>query len=187
MDTIFTTANPMNKKASKHLLVANLTGCAREYQDHIQQSVEAFVQCMHDRKESSPIDFSDWAFFWGFDVTYAILFGHSFGFMESHGDFNGMINAFTKVTRYAILLGQVPEWCPLFLGNDRFMTFMRRFQSFPDPTQLFLQVRTHHGYRCVGSIGTHRTSSTGSKLTVSNTTTAVRPFYAESLGAKTAK
>ena len=145
MDTIFTTTNSMNMKPLKHLLVVNLTGCAQEYQDHIQLSVETFVQCMHDKKKSSSIDFSDWAFFWGFDMTYAILFGRHFGFMESHGDFNGMIDAFTRVTRYAVLLGTVPEWCPLFLGNNLFMTFMRRFQSFPDPTQQFLKVRTHYG------------------------------------------
>lgn len=70
------------------------------------------------------------------------MFGEPFGFMDSRSDFNGMIDAFTRIARYAALLGQVPQWCPFFLGNNRFMTFMRRFQTFPDPTQLFLKVRS---------------------------------------------
>ena len=141
MDTIFTTTNPFNKRASKHSLVINMTSCPQDYQGYIQESVDTFIQCMHDTKEPS-IDFSTWSFFWGFDMTYAIMFGCHFGFMDSHSDFNRMIDSFTRVARYAALLGMVPEWCPLFLGNNKFMTFMRRFQSFPDPTQQFLKVRT---------------------------------------------
>ncbi|KAL8788071.1 MAG: hypothetical protein Q9195_007485 [Heterodermia aff. obscurata] len=149
MDTIFTTTNPVHKRASKHSLVANMTSCPQDYHGHISRSVSTFIRCIQDLQSPSHspfqqpiVDFSTWSFFWGFDMTYAIMFGEPFGFMDSRSDFNGMIDAFTRIARYAALLGQVPQWCPILLGNNRFMTFMRRFQTFPDPTQLFLKVRT---------------------------------------------
>jgi Cytochrome P450 len=142
MDTIFTTSNPVHKKVSKHSLVTNMTSCPQEFQHQIKQSVDKFVRCMHDTKGQS-VDFFSWPFFWAFDMTFAMLFGSHFGFMESRSDFNGMIDSFTRVVRPAALLGQVPEWCPFFLGNNTFMTTMRKFKDFPDPTQVFLAVRPY--------------------------------------------
>lgn len=76
-------------------------------------------------------------------MTFAIMFGIHFGFMESRSDTNRMIDSFIRVTRGAALLGQVPEWCPLFLGNNTFMTMMRKFKNFPDPTQVFFELRAY--------------------------------------------
>lgn len=140
MDTIFTTSNPADKKTSKHSLMTHMTSCPQEFRSPIKQSVDKFVYCMYETKGQS-VDFFTWPFFWAFDMTYAIIFGTHFGFMESRSDFNGMIDSFIRVVRPAALLGQVPEWCPSFLGNNTFMATMRRFKNFPDPTQMFLEVR----------------------------------------------
>ena len=142
MDTIFTTANPLDKRDSKNSLVVHMTSCPSDYQPLIEQSVERFVGCMQDMQGKS-VDFFIWPFYWGLDMTFAIMFGNHFGFMDSRSDFNGMISAFIKVARYAALLGQVPEWCPILLGNQTFMSTMKKWiPNFPDPTQSFLMVKT---------------------------------------------
>ncbi|KAF4624126.1 hypothetical protein G7Y89_g14047 [Cudoniella acicularis] len=58
--------------------------------------------------------------------------------MKSHSDFNGWIYSFKTITGFAAILGQIPEVCPFTLGNDTVMSFLRRFQTFPDPTQQFI-------------------------------------------------
>ncbi|KAL9619347.1 MAG: hypothetical protein Q9160_006027 [Pyrenula sp. 1 TL-2023] len=116
-----------------------MTSCPQAYHAQIERSVDTFIQCMR-QSEGQSIDFTIWPWYWAFDLTYAILFGSYFGFMDSRSDFNGMIDSFTKIVRPAVLLGQIPQWVPLSLGNNAFMTFMRKFQTFPDPTQEFLKV-----------------------------------------------
>lgn len=97
------------------------------------------MQCVRG-SPSQVIDVSSWAFFWGFDMVYATEFGEPFGYMDSGKDFNGIVDAFTKVSRIAAMLGQIPQVVPFILGSNRTMTFLRRFQSFPDPTQVVLEV-----------------------------------------------
>ena len=146
MDTIFTTANPIDKRESKNSLVIHMTSCPNEYQPPIKQSVDTFVNCMRDTK-GQPVEFFTWPFYWGLDMTFAIMFGGHYGFMESRSDFNGMIGAFIKVCRYAALLGQVPQWCPILLGNQTFMSTMKKWiPNFPDPTQSFLVVSNLMSY-----------------------------------------
>lgn len=60
--------------------------------------------------------------------------------MESREDCNKWIYTFKTITRYATILGQVPEWCSWTLANDAVMNFMRRFQTIPDPTEQVLGV-----------------------------------------------
>ena len=139
MDTIFTTPNAAMMKVSKHALITNMTSCPQEYYQHISQSVDKFVECVRV-SPSQIIDFSTWSFFWGFDMTYATAFGDPFGYMDKRTDFNGIVDSFTRVSRIAALMGQTPQLIPFILGNNTIMTFLRRFQSFPDPTQVVLEV-----------------------------------------------
>lgn len=181
MDTIFTTKNSVTKKGLKNLLMTNMTSCPQDYNSIIILSIETFVQCVREKRGKS-VDFTTWPFFWAFDVTYAIIFGGHFGFMETHSDFNRMIDGFTRMARYAAMLGQVPKWIPLFLGNNIFMTFMRRFQNFPDPTQQFFAVCRISAVEkkvCHWLIGTlYRRLRSGSKFMVENLISAIIPFCA---------
>ncbi|CAG8961580.1 hypothetical protein HYFRA_00006114 [Hymenoscyphus fraxineus] len=137
LDTVFTTQDVARNKRMKIDLVKNMTGCAPLFHEEIKESVDVFVQEMKGKVGES-LDISYWAFYWSFDVTFALIFGCHFGYMRSHSDFNRWIYTFKTITSYAAMLGQIPEWCSWTLANDGVMSFARRFQTFPDPTQGFL-------------------------------------------------
>ncbi|KAH6663754.1 cytochrome P450 [Halenospora varia] len=111
-----------------------MIGRAQLFKGEIKESVEIFVQQM-DLLAGQSLDISYWAFYWSFDVTFSLIFGCEFGYMKSQSDFNGWIFSFKTITGYAAMLGQIPEICAFTLGNDRVMSFMRKFQTFPNPTQ----------------------------------------------------
>lgn len=137
LDTVFTTQDVAQNRRLKAPLVKNMTGSPSLFKDEIQHSIDVFAKQMRSIQGQS-IDMSYWAFFWAFDVTFALVFGCHYGYMESQSDCNRWIYTFKTITSGAAMLGQVPEWCSWTLANDAFMTFMRRFQSFPDPTQEFI-------------------------------------------------
>lgn len=95
---------------------------------------------MEDRQGCS-IDISYWSFHWSFDLTFALLFGSHYGFMAGGTDCNKWVYKSKKITEYAILLGQIPQWCSWTLASQTFMSFIRRFQLLPDPTQSLVEVR----------------------------------------------
>jgi hypothetical protein len=115
-----------------------MTGCSPIFQPEIQASADEFVQQMRN-SQGEIIDLSYWSFFWSFDLTFDLIFGSSFGYMRQRQDCNRWIYTFKTITSGGAILGQIPEWCEWTLASDRFMKFMRRFQSFPDPTQEFIQ------------------------------------------------
>ena len=139
MDTVFTTQDVARNKRLKIALVKNLTGCSLLFQTEIQQSVDAFVKQMRISKGQS-IDLSYWSFFWSFDITYALLFGSHYGYMESRADVNHWIYTFKNITSYAAIIGQKPEWCKWTLANQKVMSFLQLLQPFPDPVSQFIQV-----------------------------------------------
>jgi len=141
MDTVFTIADPVKQKALKIPLVAHMTGISSQYSEDIKNSVGRFLSKMRIH-EGEQIDFCQWSCFWAFDMTYFLIFGEYFGYMENGKDFNGIITAFIDIIRGASLLGLVPEYCSVLLGSNKVMSFLRKFQSFPDPTQTFLAVRS---------------------------------------------
>lgn len=141
LDTVFTTQDVARNKRMKVALVKNMTGCAPVFQDEINNSVRLFEKNMRDMAGQS-LDISYWSFYWSFDITFSIIFGCHFGYMDSRSDFNGWIYSFKTITSYGAMLGQIPELCPWTLGSNRVMSFLRRFQTFPDPTQEFIMVRT---------------------------------------------
>lgn len=143
METIFTSSDPHDTRTSKNLLTASLTGCPQHFQHHIERSVQAIIECMHST-EGQSVDFTTWPWFWAFDMTFSILFGRPLGYMNSRSDFNGLIEAFTKTVRPAVLLGQVPEWCRYTLGSSIFMAMVNKLQKGPSPTDELLSVRLFH-------------------------------------------
>ncbi|KAF7536559.1 hypothetical protein G7054_g4414 [Neopestalotiopsis clavispora] len=147
MDTVFTTADVAHNKRLKATLVKSLTGSPLILQPEIQKSIDIFVEQMYISQGQS-IDLSYWSFYWSFDITFALVFGEFYGYMKTRNDCNRWIYTFKTITGGAAILGQKPEWCSWTLANDSVMSLMRRFQSFPDPTQEFLQevenrIRSH--------------------------------------------
>jgi hypothetical protein len=139
LDTVFTTSDPALNKHLKHSLLVNLLNKPQLFTKEIEHSVDVFIKQMEVAKSTS-IDFSNWTFYWAFDMTYALVFGDHFGYMSSRKDFNGMILSFKTIVRSAAVLGQVPQWCPSTLANEKFMGFCRSFRGFPDPTIQLLEV-----------------------------------------------
>ena len=140
MDTIFTTANARDKRDSRNQLVNHMTSCPYDFRVPIRKSVMTFVGCMC-ATASQPVDLTTWPFYWGLDMTFALMFGEPYGFMKHRGDFNGLVIAFTTAARAAALIGQVPQWWPYLSGSPRFMKFGKKWvPNFPDPTQELLCV-----------------------------------------------
>ncbi|KAI0478576.1 cytochrome P450 [Xylariaceae sp. FL0804] len=137
MDTVFTTQDVGRNKRLKAALVKNLTGCSMAFQSEIKNSIEIFIQQMKNSQGDS-VDLSYWSFYWSFDITFALIFGEPYGYMTRRVDFNGWIYTFKTITSFAAILGQIPEACSWTLANETVMRFLRRFQSFPDPTQDFI-------------------------------------------------
>jgi hypothetical protein len=125
-------------KRLKSPLVKNMTGCSPNIQLEIQASAEEFVQQMRS-SQGEVIDLSYWSFFWSFDLTFDLIFGSRFGYMRQRRDCNTWIYTFKTIMSGAAVLDQIPEWCEWTLASDSSMNFMRRFQSFPDPTQGIIQ------------------------------------------------
>jgi hypothetical protein len=141
LETVFTTADPIQHKALRYPLATHLTSTRSAFPEEIRKSVDILVKRITDHDGKS-IDFVAWSFYWAFDLSSSLIFGEYCGYMEHGTDVNGIIRAFIEIIRPATLLGQVPEFSPFLLGSDRVMTFLRKFESFPDPTQIFLKVNT---------------------------------------------
>jgi hypothetical protein len=140
METAFTMADPLKQRLLKQPIVTHMTGLSpQQLFPAVKSSVSVMVQELLKRQDQS-LDFSKWSFYWAFDLTYFLIFGTYAGYMHTGTDFDGIITAFVEITRGGSLLGFVPEYCDWFLANDRTMTFLRKFQNFPDPTQVFLAV-----------------------------------------------
>jgi hypothetical protein len=144
MDTVFTTSDPALNKKLKYALLTDMLRRPQLFMKEIGQSVAFFNHQMSTMQEQA-VNFSDWAFYWAFDITHVLVFGGYFGFMESKSDFNGFVHAFKTIIRPAAVLGQVPQWCRSTLANNTFMTFLRRLPSFPDPIVLLLDVSFDFG------------------------------------------
>jgi len=140
METAFTMIDPLKQRLLKQHIVTHMTGLSpQQLSPAIKASVSVMVRELLKRQDQS-LDFSKWSFYWAFDLTYFLIFGTYAGYMNTGTDFDGIITAFVEITRGGSLLGFVPEYCDWLLANDRTMTFLRRFQNFPDPTQVFLAV-----------------------------------------------
>ncbi|CAI6332300.1 unnamed protein product [Periconia digitata] len=85
------------------------------------------------------LDLSMWIWYWNFDVTHLIMCGQALGYLAQGEDLNRTITNFKSIVEHAATLGQVPEYCKVSLANERVMTILRRFKSFPDPTHAMLQ------------------------------------------------
>jgi hypothetical protein len=131
----------VKQKALKAPLVAHMTSNPRLFATNIEMSIHLLVSKFSEL-DGAPINFSDWAFFWSFDLSYSMMFGDFFGYMQSGSDFNGIITAFLEIIRPAILLGHVPEYCSISLGSEPSMNFLRKLGTLPDPTQTFLKVNS---------------------------------------------
>ncbi|KAI0197963.1 cytochrome P450 [Astrocystis sublimbata] len=138
MDTVFTTQDVAHNKRLKAILCKNLTTCSSLFLGEIKESIDTFVGQMMESQEES-VDLSYWSFFWSFDITFALIFGVPYGYMKNRADWNQWIYTFKTITGFAAILGQTPEWCSWTLANDRVMGFLRHFQTFPDPTQEFME------------------------------------------------
>ncbi|PVI08119.1 cytochrome P450 [Periconia macrospinosa] len=159
IDTVFSTRDAGRNRRLKATLMENLTGSPVLYKSRIQNSVDVFIEQMRGI-QGAPINMFDWSFYWSFDLAFALIFGCQLGYMEKGSDFNKWIGTFKSITNGAAILGHVPSWCPWTVGNDSFMSLMRRILPFPDPTHEFLQeidtrIRDHdmqRQHRCGDSI-----------------------------------
>ncbi|KAI1407130.1 cytochrome P450 [Hypoxylon sp. FL1857] len=158
LESVLTAEHPEPVKHLKNILIKNLAGCAHLFEDEVNDSVSLFMKQMRERQGQS-IDMSYWSFYWSFDLTFALLFGRHYGFMASGTDCNEWVYKSKNITDYAVLLGQRPEWCSWTLASNKFMTFIRRFQLLPDPTESLVkeienQIREHDAknHRCGKSL-----------------------------------
>jgi hypothetical protein len=138
LDTVFTAYSPSLNKTLKHSLLINLLNKPQLYMSDIEESVALFVRQMEVTKDD-PIDISNWAFYWAFDLTHTLVIGGHSGYMAARADYNGMVYAFKTIVRAAAGLGQVPQWCSMTLANERLMSWCRSFKGFPDPTIQLLE------------------------------------------------
>jgi hypothetical protein len=138
MDTAFTMADPLRQRLLKQPIVTHMTGLSpHQLSPAVNASASELIRAL-SKLERQSLDFCQWSFYWAFDLTFYLLFGSYAGYMRTGTDLNGIITAFVEITRGGSLLGFVPEYCDWLLASERTMTFLRKFQRFPDPTQAFL-------------------------------------------------
>lgn len=110
MDTVFTTQDVSRNKRLKTAVVKNLTGCSSLFHEEIQHSIDVFIKQIRASQGES-IDLSYWSSFWSFDITFALVFGPHYGYMERRSDCNKWVYTFKTITAGTAILGQIPEWC----------------------------------------------------------------------------
>jgi hypothetical protein len=139
MDTIFTVKHSSHQQAAKRLLIANMTSVPAQFTYQLRNSVHGFVQRLRGF-EGSSIDLWEWCCFWAFDLSHHLVFGQDCGYLERGIDFNGMITALFDVMKGASILGQIPEYGCIFLGNIKAMSIFHKIRNAKNPVELALRV-----------------------------------------------
>ncbi|KAH7138729.1 cytochrome P450 [Dendryphion nanum] len=70
-----------------------MTSTPHEFRKRIQESADVFIDQMQ-LSQGQAIEISYWDYFWAFDVTFALIFGHNYGYMKARSDFNGWLHTF---------------------------------------------------------------------------------------------
>lgn len=65
----------------------------------------------------SEVDLGDWLHWYAFDVITTIAFSNRLGFMEAHGDVQGVIRALSTRLKYVTTVGQAPHLHKYLAGN----------------------------------------------------------------------
>lgn len=61
-------------------------------------------------KDGRDCDLLHWLKFWSMDNSALLIFGESFGCVESDADNNGLLTLTRASTFYASVVGIIPEW-----------------------------------------------------------------------------
>lgn len=146
MDTMFTVKDPIHQQAAKRLLIANMTSVPAQFADRIQDSVHGFVERLRGL-EGSSINLWEWCCFWAFDLSHHLVFGQDYGYLERGSDFNGMITALFDVMKGASILGQIPEYGCILLGNSKAMGFFHKVQNTKNPIEIALRACMSYTYQ----------------------------------------
>lgn len=140
MDTIFTVKNPIQQQAAKRLLIVNMTSVPTQFSEQMRDSVHGFVQRLRGFKGSS-VNLWEWCCFWAFDLSHCLVFGQDCGYLERGSDFNGMVTALFDVMKGASILGQIPEYGCIFLGNSKAINIFHKIRNAKNPIEIARRVR----------------------------------------------
>jgi hypothetical protein len=86
------------------------------------------------------VDLVSWMEWFSFDITSAICFGESWGFMNQKADISGIGAGMKAGFHYAAIMGQFPALHPWLLGNPWLLKFLRRMTTQKDPCFEILKV-----------------------------------------------
>jgi cytochrome P450 len=140
LESLFSTRDPEYHKAMKVPVAQKFSMTSiRTFEPYADECSDIFINTMRELA-GQRIDLGVWLQWYAFDVIGAITFQRRFGFMEQRKDVDDMIKGIDAILTYAGVVGEIPQWHPWLLANEKIMSFLDRTFNLPNPIPKIMKI-----------------------------------------------
>lgn len=145
LETVLSTQDPETHRRLSRAIAPRLSATSvRSCEGFVEDEIAELVRIMSEM-EGQAFDIARWCEYWAFDISSAIVLGETIGFMKQRTDVKRIIEGLKGGFRYGAIIGQVPNWHPWLIGNERLLKLLRAYTNFPDPVFELLEASRGRG------------------------------------------